>query len=87
MNNLSLESLFGDADLAIDCPTCQQNFTFKFSQALTDGSVVQCTHCGESITLKHDETAQKTIDDSSKALNDFNKSMKDLERTFKKLGK
>lgn len=87
MKNLSLESLFGDADLDMDCPACHQNFTFKFNHALTDGSVINCSHCGQEIKLVHDETTQKTIDDSSKALNDFNHTMRNFEKTLKNLGK
>lgn len=87
MTEMDLESLFGDEKLDIDCPQCQSKFSVRFKEVLTDGNIVQCSHCKVDIHLNHDETTQKTLTDSDKALKEFNKTMNKLEKTFKKFGK
>lgn len=87
MKDLTLESMFGDADLDAECPACQHEFTVKFSQVMNDRSIVQCPGCNQDIEFQHDDTTQKTLRDSNKALKDFNKSFSELERTLKNLGK
>lgn len=84
MKDLSLESLFGDELIDIDCPTCNTEFQVEFSAVMEDGSSVVCPNCKQEIVLNHDETTEKTLKDSSDALKEFNKSMNDLEKTFKK---
>lgn len=87
MKDLSIENLFGDADLDMECPACQHNFTFKFNEVLSDRSIIICPQCQQEIEIVHDDTTKTTLANSTKALDDFNKSMKKLEQAFKKFGR
>lgn len=87
MKELSLESLFGDADIDMECPGCQQHFTIKFNEVLNDQSTVDCPSCNQTIEIVHDDTTKETLSNSTKALGDFEKSLQNLEKSFKKLGK
>ncbi|WP_442951508.1 MJ0042-type zinc finger domain-containing protein [Paenibacillus sp. GYB004] len=87
MPNTTLESLFGDEKIDIDCPQCQNRFKVKFKQVAKDGSIVSCPSCHTNIELRHDDTTKKTLTDADKASRDFEKTLNQLDKTFKKFGK
>lgn len=76
MRDLSLESLFGDGDLDVDCPACEKTFQIKFKEVMTSGSTVTCPSCNQDIVINHDETTEKTMKDGNKALKEFEKALK-----------
>ncbi|MNW47239.1 hypothetical protein D3C74_245640 [compost metagenome] len=81
---LSMESLFGDEDIEIECPSCDVTFKVEFQKILEPGSIVVCSGCGQEIELNHDETTEKTLKDANKSLNEFNKSFDKMAKAFKK---
>lgn len=76
--NFDLNSLYGNKKIKINCGNCNNFFEVPFKSVIKDESKVMCPTCNKEITVHHDETTKKTINDTSKAL-------KDLERSFKKL--
>lgn len=83
----SLESLFGDDKIDIDCPQCQHRFKVKFKDVMKDGVVVNCPSCRTDIELQHDDTTKKTLHDAGRSAQNFDKSLEKLDKTFKKFGK
>lgn len=83
----SLNKLFGDEKLSVNCPVCNHTFKVKFRQVTKDGSTIQCPACKTNIKLEHDSTTKKTLRDCEKATREFEKSLKDLEKAFKKFGR
>lgn len=84
MKDLTLENLFGDEEVEVDCPSCNKTFQVEFKKVLTPNSSVECANCGQEIVINHDETAEKSLKDADKSLNEFNKSFDKLEKAFKK---
>lgn len=80
MSKLNLESLFGDADLDMDCPECNHQFKVKFKQLSKAGNKVKCPRCREDITITHDSKTKKE-------LKSVDKSLEDLDKAFKNFGK
>ncbi len=87
MKKMSLESMFGDEKIDIDCPACSHNFSAKFKEVMGDKHIIKCPGCGQDIEINHDDTTKKTLTDSNKALGELDESLKKLERTFKKFGR
>jgi transposase-like protein len=83
----SLNKLFDDEKLPINCPVCSHNFNVKLREMTKDGSIVQCPACKTDIELQHDTTTKKTLRDIEKATKKFEKSLNDLEKAFKKFGR
>ena len=78
--DLNLESLFGDADLDIECPGCGHQFPVKLKEVMHEGNEVQCPSCKESIGINHEGGTAQELKKADKAL-------KDLEKTLKNFGK
>lgn len=87
MTEFTLESLFGDEKIEVDCPSCDLEFYISFKDVMNDKSIVQCPGCRQDIEFVHDETTKNTLTNSDKALKKFDKSLKELNKTFKKFGK
>ncbi|WFB60538.1 MJ0042-type zinc finger domain-containing protein [Paenibacillus sp. BR1-192] len=84
MRDLTISSLFGDADIDMECPSCNTTFKVKFQDVLEEGNSVICPGCNQEIRIEHDQTAKKSLEDGNESLHEFNKAFKDLEKTFKK---
>lgn len=73
--SLDLETMFGEADIPIECPKCDHAFSVKFNEVLKDKSVVQCPACQADIEVQHDEGLAESVGSANKALSDFEKEL------------
>lgn len=76
LSKLNLESIFGDAELDMDCPGCNRNFKVKYKQLSKSGNKVRCPHCREDIKITHDNKTKREISKADKELNKLDKSLK-----------
>ncbi|MMZ65581.1 hypothetical protein D1872_279920 [compost metagenome] len=84
MVKLSLDDLFGDQEIDLECPTCNKEFQVMFSQISEDNSEIQCPNCNVVINMQHDETTKRTFHDSEQSLDEFKTTFSELEKSFKK---
>jgi len=72
MSDLNFDSLYGDAEIDIDCPSCEKSLTISLSQI---GSSVTCPNCSVKIDLQKDENFDSSVEDTNKALSDLEKTL------------
>lgn len=75
LSNLNFNSLFGDADIEIDCPECNEVFTIKLSQV---GSTVECPHCSVNINLEKDASFDDEVATANNALSEFDEALRNF---------
>lgn len=78
--NFDVESLYGDQETSIHCPSCDRDFKVKLKSVMRDGSQIYCSHCQSAITVNHEPG-------SAEALARVNRSLKGIERSINRLGK
>ncbi|WP_123053113.1 hypothetical protein [Clostridium sp. JN-1] len=76
-NDLNFDSLYGNAQLDMECPKCKSKIPYTLNDA---GKTITCPHCKTGITLKKDsnfdstkESVNKSLDDLKKMFDDFGK--------------
>lgn len=74
--NLDINDLIGDADIDMECPNCDHEFSVKADKVLRKNAEVKCPACQASIKIQHDESVDRSIKSTNKALKDFERSLK-----------
>lgn len=75
MSNLNFQSLFGDAELDLDCPNCSHNIPFTMDQV---GTIIKCPNCSVEIDLQKSDEYDEVTDS-------INESLEELDDIFENL--
>ncbi|MEV2284671.1 hypothetical protein ABND12_12745 [Paenibacillus larvae] len=78
MDELSLESVFGNGKLNIKCSNCKNVFEFMFKDIPKPDSILTCPDCGQNVIVGHDEDTKQKLLDAEKALKDLKKDLNDF---------
>ncbi len=74
-DDLNFESLYGNAELDMECPKCKGKVPYTLNDA---GKTIICPHCKAEITLEKDSSFDSTKDSINKSLDDFKKTLDDF---------